>query len=100
MKFLTPITALATTLAVRGLAAGAIRSDDQNCPFGGNWNYCDVDDTYTVCVNGSPTWFSCDGGCQPFCLTEGGTCQMRCDNAMPTSALVIPAQPSLGSRLG
>jgi hypothetical protein len=82
MKFLATLAAAAALLSGFALAAP---SPDQNCPFGGNWNYCDVDGTYTVCVNGNPKWFSCTGGCQAICPPAGGSCQSRCDNGVPTS---------------
>lgn len=80
MKFLAILAAAA---ALVGLASSA-PTPDQNCPFGGDWSFCDVDSIYTVCVNGNPTWFSCDGGCQPICPDDGGPCQPRCDNGQQT----------------
>lgn len=84
MKFFS-ITTFATLLLSSNLASAVPTPDDPNCPFGGNWNYCDIDDTYTVCVGGVPKWFSCTGGCQPICPPEGGSCTPRCDNGIPTS---------------
>lgn len=83
MKLFAPLPVLAVLCSLAASAPAPVPEPYNYCPYA-NFNYCDVDSNYIVCVNGGPTFFTCTGGCQETCV-ENQPCTPRCDNGQPTS---------------
>ncbi|KAI1467500.1 uncharacterized protein F4812DRAFT_399428 [Daldinia caldariorum] len=80
MRFTSVISIVAALCGLAAAAPTSITRPDGVCPYGGNWDYCDWDGLYVVCVNGNPTRYTCDGrGCQPLCPGDQ-PCTPRCNN--------------------
>ncbi|KAI1650319.1 uncharacterized protein F4817DRAFT_327445 [Daldinia loculata] len=83
MKFTTTISIIAAfcgfAAAAPSPAPASALFPREDCPYGGNWNHCELNGLYVVCVNGRATKYTCDGGCQAIC-PEGQPCTPRCNN--------------------
>ncbi|KAI0111602.1 hypothetical protein F4814DRAFT_423059 [Daldinia grandis] len=86
MKFTTTISIIAAfcgfAAAAPSPAPASALFPREDCPYGGNWNHCELNGLYVVCVNGRAARYSCSGGCQAIC-PEGQPCTPRCDNGRP-----------------
>ncbi|KAI1482449.1 hypothetical protein K445DRAFT_313409 [Daldinia sp. EC12] len=84
MKFASTISIIAAALSGFATAApspapASVLVPREDCPYGGNWNHCEINGLYVVCTNGHATKYTCDGGCQPICPV-GQPCTPRCDS--------------------